>query len=470
MRSRGGSSLLRRCHVFFVFALFGLALTTNTFASPTTHTTPASGAASEETKSIAADKANAPIRVLVLDPTPSNVEKVTIEIVAGLIAVELSRLEGLSIMTASDVQKMFALEASKANLGCDAASCLTELANALGSDLVVFGNVGRLGGLFVITLHLFDTASANSTGRISVQTRNVEELPSLLAENLPTLFSNAVPRLATLALPAEKAQLQPEANNAGLRNSTDTSRPFVPPGGSEHPMTLTPEVLERVQVFEDGSGNYVVRDAQKESFAPFFAGRLERLYAQRIIGGGSEGNIQWNEVFWDPRHGSNWLSSLNYSAGTLQLRCGDKVVTYQLLAPQPARDAMAKARFFDVRWQRTLYAVLRNDDAEWWVIDRARKGRAGAAVRAEDFRLYRGRRGNFDTLDLQDVISDGAGDLFFAKEGKLVLASDKTARWETKDASMSLRWLDLGRAAGDTYGSLGLYQDPLGTPCDIHSD
>lgn len=416
--------------------------------------------------SVASEKTS--VRVLVLDPTPSNVEKVTVEIVSALIAVEISRVDGIDVITASDVQKMFDLEASKMDLGCDAVSCLTEMGNALGSELVVFGNVGRLGELYVVTLNLFDTRVADSKGRISIQTTKIEDLPALMSKQLPALFSKVRLDLAPVSLAPPVVERKFEFNKPAGSSPQERARAAVPPAGSDRSITLAPEVLDRVQVFVDGAGNYLVRDLQKESFAPFYAGSLERLYAQRIIGGGASGNTQWNEVFWDPRHGSNWLSSAEFRNEKLTLRCGEKVIDYQLLSLQKSRDAMAKARFFDVRWQRSLHAVLRNDNAEWWVIDRARTERVGITMRAKDFRVYHGRRGHFRMLALQDVVSDSGGELFFTEEGKLVLPKDNQARWETGDATAPIKWLDLYETAAHAYGDLGVYTEPLGTPCDAY--
>lgn len=163
--------------------------------------------------------APAPVkRLLVLDPTANHVDEQTVQIVSGLLTVELAALGDLEVISGTDVRRMMDLEVEKVSLGCSAESCLSEIADAFGTDLVVFGNIGRLGELYILTLNLFETVTAKSKGRISVQTRTIEELPAKLSQELPNLMASVRPPPKAPAVPIASAQPAP-ADKVGANSA-----------------------------------------------------------------------------------------------------------------------------------------------------------------------------------------------------------------------------------------------------------
>lgn len=147
-----------------------------------------------------------PVRLLMLDlEAGPEVEPELVRTIAGLISVEISALRfgppgacptggepacrSFDLVTGQDVRRAVELEASKQALDCDAAaSCLAEVAGALGADLVIFGDVGRLGSVLVVNLSLFDSAEVRTPGRAALRARDLEELPDQIAPKLLELL------------------------------------------------------------------------------------------------------------------------------------------------------------------------------------------------------------------------------------------------------------------------------------------
>ena len=146
-----------------------------------------------------APQADHKLSVMVLEPSATNPDdKAIATAVSGLIPVELAVVDGLEVLAAADVKQMIEYEAEKQAIGCSDNSCLAELAGALGADLVIFGDVSRLGTLIIVNINLFDSVKTRAAGRISIQTKNVEELPGKLEPAMkklvgPYLKSKGIP-------------------------------------------------------------------------------------------------------------------------------------------------------------------------------------------------------------------------------------------------------------------------------------
>lgn len=149
-------------------------------------------------------------RLLVLDLISNGVEPDVVKTVSGLLAVELSRYDALDVLTSADIRRTLELETERQMAGCDEASCLSEIAGALGADLVIYGDAGRLGSLLVVNLNLFDTRAVRSIGRVSVRADTLERLPELVRPKLADLLA---PWYASRGLPMERP---PAAASGGV--------------------------------------------------------------------------------------------------------------------------------------------------------------------------------------------------------------------------------------------------------------
>lgn len=121
-----------------------------------------------------------PVRLLVMDLRNDGVTPATQRIVGDALVVELTGTDNLEVLSSEDVRRMADFDASRTEIGCDEASCLAELANALGAQVVVYGSIGTLGRLIVVTLNVFDSQKARSVGRETIRADTLEELPPLI--------------------------------------------------------------------------------------------------------------------------------------------------------------------------------------------------------------------------------------------------------------------------------------------------
>jgi hypothetical protein len=130
-------------------------------------------------------------KILVLDLEANGIDPDRAKLVNSLLPGAVARYPDLEVVSAGDVRKLVQLDADKQSAGCNADSCLAELAGALGAQRVVFGSIGSLGALTVIQLSLFDTKAATAVARERIENKTPEELPTQLDNAVATLLGRA---------------------------------------------------------------------------------------------------------------------------------------------------------------------------------------------------------------------------------------------------------------------------------------
>lgn len=148
-------------------------------------------------------------RLLVLDLKAVDVDKNTVATLQGFVTTNLSFYEELDVISGQDVKSMVELEADRATMGCsEDASCLADIADALGAQLVVFGNCGKLDSDLVINLNLFDSVKAQSLGRVVVQAPDAKQLAKKLKPKMHELVGRfyKAKGLTLAPLPQEKPE------------------------------------------------------------------------------------------------------------------------------------------------------------------------------------------------------------------------------------------------------------------------
>lgn len=198
------------------------------------------------------------------DEFPSEIHSTVI----GAVTESLEKTRAFKALAMQDVKDMLSMEAFKQQAGCDSASCMAEIAGALGADYMISGSIvqsGAEGESFVLELRLIDSAAARTAGRVSRQYTG--DLPGLvkdthtaalilvrdvLAQSSGTLALSCNEEGATVAVDdviVGVTPLQPMSSPSGVHTVTITKEGFVvatrdvsikPNGTSEVSLNLRP--------------------------------------------------------------------------------------------------------------------------------------------------------------------------------------------------------------------------------------
>lgn len=119
-------------------------------------------------------------------------------VVTELVTTALGKDPRLEVLSSADVRRQLELEANKQAVGCDdrGASCLAEVAGAMGAQLVVSGQLGQLDDVIILTLNLFDSAQGRAVGRVAVQETSLKALSARVDGAVQELTAPFVQKLA----------------------------------------------------------------------------------------------------------------------------------------------------------------------------------------------------------------------------------------------------------------------------------
>ena len=162
---------------------------------PAVTTTAARPAASAPTETLAATPVprRGPLRVAVYDlGTGGDVDARVGRIVTDALVVELRKLQGVSVVSLDEVRALIAHEATRQAAGCVDDSCLAEIADALGVDVVVSGTLSMLGDERILAVRRLSTTEATAT---ATETRRLapaggEEFLAALGPVVEKLFAD----------------------------------------------------------------------------------------------------------------------------------------------------------------------------------------------------------------------------------------------------------------------------------------
>ena len=234
------------------------------------------------------------------------------------------------------------------------------------------------------------------------------------------------------------------------------------PAPADTPVDVS-AVKAQLRFFDDGKGHYLALvPFGDDAFNHFYWGDGKTFWAQRVFGGGSQGDVAFDKYFWEPRV-PRGQASFDLREGVYTLSCGERKTLFHPTADQTAQALLAAATFKPPRWTRRAYALARDESGTYYYVDRAR------AEEVLDFRLWAGQRGQLKPLHMTNVVSDSEGDIFATRSGELRLVLDKKeSLWVKGKERTALKLLPLEDNVRLIYSDLGVYAgEPLGTPCDL---
>ncbi len=121
----------------------------------------------------------------------SGVEDAITFVMDEILLTELQQ-SGFQAIGPDDINAMVGFESMKDATGCDDASCIAEIGNALGVDYLIAGNVASLEGSMVLTLKLIDVRGTRVAARVNrINDRGRSALPRMIAEAVQELIGRA---------------------------------------------------------------------------------------------------------------------------------------------------------------------------------------------------------------------------------------------------------------------------------------
>jgi TolB-like protein len=87
----------------------------------------------------------------------------------------LDAIDGLRTVGREDIEASLGADKQRAALGCDAVACMAEIGGALGVDLILHGQVGRVGSKYSVNVSVVRANDSRVIARMSVMTEQNED-------------------------------------------------------------------------------------------------------------------------------------------------------------------------------------------------------------------------------------------------------------------------------------------------------
>lgn len=109
------------------------------------------------------------VAVLDVDVTVPN-EKLDAAAFSEMLVNSIDGTGMFRVISSKEIATLIGLERQRALLGCsEDSSCMAEIANALGSDLVAQGSVGKVGSTYLVSVRLIDGRTSRTAARANAQ-------------------------------------------------------------------------------------------------------------------------------------------------------------------------------------------------------------------------------------------------------------------------------------------------------------
>ena len=144
-------------------------------------------------------------RLLVLELTGDGAAETERRTLTTLIGIEVASRTDFDVVTSQELEKLLTVEQDRQLLGCLDASCLAEVAGAMGTERIVFGEIAKLGTSIILTVSLFDAFAARATERVVVRSDSIDGIVEQIGPAVTTLtasIAKAGPEAGLTALTA----------------------------------------------------------------------------------------------------------------------------------------------------------------------------------------------------------------------------------------------------------------------------
>ncbi|MAQ15655.1 MAG: hypothetical protein CMN30_12785 [Sandaracinus sp.] len=157
--------------------------------------------------------------------------------------------------------------------------------------------------------------------------------------------------------------------------------------------------------------------------------------------------------------------NLGEDGASCSLTCGERETEWTLLPRAEARTILTSAESKPAPFDRAPYALARDRRGIYYYVDRG-----NTPETRNDFRVYRGRRGQMELLQMQDIVSDSEGQIFATASGSLrFLVDNEGAHWVENERPKELRRVPIEDNYQLIMEQLGIYMGQrFELPCDDH--
>lgn len=145
--------------------------------------------------------------------------------------------QGVRVTTSSEIQQLLGFERQKQLLGCSdsSASCMAELANALGVDGIVTGSIGKIGSAYQLNLKIIAAGDGAPLAAYSARAKQDEAVLDELTRGAKSMASELFKKLGKTPLAQASDAPKPEpVEVAAAETRTETTAlrrwSFVPMG------------------------------------------------------------------------------------------------------------------------------------------------------------------------------------------------------------------------------------------------
>lgn len=124
------------------------------------------------------------------------VKKALAESLSPVLINELSKREGMSVVSQSDIRALLALETDKQLMGCNEESCLADIADSMGAELLATSTLAKVGRDWVVSVTLLQVDGAKVLKRATSKQRGepADAISRAIEEAVHDIFRGALPK------------------------------------------------------------------------------------------------------------------------------------------------------------------------------------------------------------------------------------------------------------------------------------